>query len=211
MYRTGFTAQLALSLACLGLSSCQRSEPRVYDEIAFKPISKSPFMDAMNASPVDVQVGWTLPGNWLMKDSSSGMRAGSFAIQDSNLMHTGEVDPNAVDVSVTHFAGDAGGLERNVQRWMGQIGVRLDSAELSALIQNAATFKTQTGEEGRFIDLTTLLSGDLTQDKSIFGAIVPGDGYTLFVKAMGEKGKVVSSRDEVRVFSRSLVLKSESK
>lgn len=165
-------------------------------------------MDALNTSPVDVQVSWTLPTTWVMKDSSNGMRAGSFAILDSSLINTGEIDPNAVDVSVTHFAGDAGGLERNVQRWMGQIGVHLDSAALSSFVIGAPRFKTKTGEEGRFMDLTTLLSGDLTQNKTIFGAIVPGDGYTLFVKAMGERHKVESAREEVREFSRSLVLKA---
>jgi hypothetical protein len=200
--------RLALLVTTFLLAACQSDKPRKYTEIA--PPSQGKISESMNASPVDVSVRWSMPQHWMQKDSASGMRAGSFAIPDSNLAHMGEMDPNAIDVSVTHFAGDAGGLEANIRRWMGQIDVRMDSAGMVDFIAKAERFQTATGESGLYIDLTELLSGDMTQPNSIFGAIVPGKGYTLFVKAMGQRKKVSHERSSIRDFCRSLELKEST-
>jgi hypothetical protein len=203
--------QLTLWTFLLGtmvaLSGCRNSkEPRHYLEIEAKPINKQ-VSAVMNASPVDLDIQWTKPGHWITKDSASGLRAGSFAIQDSSLANTGEISPDAIDVSVSYFAGDAGGIKPNFMRWLGQVSVTLDSARLENLIQSSETFTTQTGEAGIFVDFTELLSGDLTQSKSIFGAIVPGKGYTLFVKGMGIRNEIKNERNSIRDFCRSLHLK----
>jgi hypothetical protein len=201
-------ALLSIAGLALALAGCNRSDlPRTYDEIGFHPKGKSPVSEMMNASPVDVEINWVKPGNWVMKDSTNGMRTASFAVVDSSLMNMGEVDPNAVDVSVTHFAGNAGGIDRNIQRWMGQIGLHLDSVALADFIHKAKPFTTQSNEKGIFVDFTTMLSGDLTQDKTIFGAIVPTESYTVFVKAMGERRQVEAAKNTVEAFCRSLHMK----
>jgi hypothetical protein len=197
----------ALSLGVIGLSACRKpEEPRTYIEIDPKSADVRPSA-VMNASPVDLDIQWTKPEHWIQKDSANGMRAATFAIPDSALAHTGEISPDAIDVSVTYFAGDAGGIKPNFTRWLGQVSVTLDSARLEALIQGAETFVTQTGESGLFVDFTELLSGDLTQSKSIFGAIVPGKGYTLFVKGMGIRNQIKGERNSIKEFCRSLKLK----
>jgi hypothetical protein len=209
---------LALLGAALGVSGCEETRPRTYTEAAFKPLA-APGMAApmggmgamsgagmppMNTSPVDIKVTWTLPESWAVKDSANAMRIGSFAAQDPALANTGEIDPNAVDVSVVQLAGDAGGLEANILRWMGQVGLKATPEEMAEFIKAAEHFKTGSGQEGMYVDLTDKLSGDMTQSKTIFGAVVQTQEYTVFVKAMGEHAKVVAQKPLVIAFCKSL-------
>ena len=216
-FRVVATAFVAIGPA-LGLSGCEETAPRTYTEAAFKPLA-APGMAApmggmgamsgagmppMNTSPVDIKVTWKLPENWAVKDSANAMRIGSFAAQDPALANTGEIDPGAVDVSVVQLAGDAGGLEANIVRWMGQVGLKATPEEMAEFIKAAAHFKTASGQEGMYVDLTDKLSGDMTQSKTIFGAVVQTAEYTVFVKAMGEHAKVVAQKTQVEAFCKSL-------
>jgi hypothetical protein len=155
----------------------------------------------------DIKVTWALPDGWVQKDSALGMRVGSFLAPDPKLMNTGEMDPQAVDVSVVQLAGAAGGLKPNIIRWMGQVGLISTPESLDELIKKAPRFKTKTGQEGMFVDLTDKLSGDMTQSKTIFGAVIPTPDYTVFVKAMGERTRVVANKKKVKAFSQSLSIK----
>lgn len=199
------------------LSGCEDTRPRVYTEVAFKPLTASQGMGGpmagmgnmerpagLTAAPIDVKVTWTLPEGWVVKDSANAMRIGSFAAMDPALAHTGDIDPNAVDVSVVRLAGDAGGLEANIARWMGQVGIKPTTADMEGLIKAAAHFKAATGQEGMYVDLTEMLSGDMTQNKTIFGAVVQTSEYTVFVKAMGEFARVAKQKDNVKAFCKSL-------
>ncbi|MBW8889578.1 MAG: hypothetical protein JF616_17620 [Fibrobacteres bacterium] len=207
----GAVVALALSL----LSGCEEEKPRVYSEVAFKPIAAAgPMggmgmpggagMPAMAAPPADIKVTWTLPKGWVPKDSANAMRVGSFAAMDPNLANSGEIDPNAVDVSVVQLGGTAGGLEANIRRWMGQVGLKASPEEMEGIIKKAPRFKTATGQEGMLIDLTGMLSGDMTQSKTIYGAIVQTEEYTVFVKAMGDFAQVKKQKPQVAAFCKSL-------
>lgn len=204
------------------LAGCEDTKPRTYSEVAFKPLAPAPGMarmggmgpmgdmggaagmGAMNAAPIDVKVTWTLPDGWVVKDSANAMRIGSFAAMEPEMAHTGEIDPNAVDVSVVRLAGDAGGLEANIARWMGQIGIKPAGVDMEGFIKAAAKFKAATGQEGMYVDLTEMLSGDMTQSKTIFGAVVQTKEYTVFVKAMGEQTRVEKQKAAVKAFCASL-------
>jgi hypothetical protein len=197
---------------------CQEDRPRVYSEVAFKPIAAGP-MGGMAGMPggmgmagaggipmaaPDIKVTWTLPEGWVVKDSANAMRIGSFAAMDPKLANSGEIDPNAVDVSVVQLGGSAGGLEANIRRWMGQVDLKASPEEMADLIKKAPRFKTATGQEGLFIDLTGMLSTDMTQSKTIYGAIVQTEEYTVFVKAMGEFARVKQQKPLVAAFCKSL-------
>ncbi|GEM_PF-1659919 len=158
----------------------------------------------MNTAPVDIKVTWVLPESWAVKDSANAMRIGSFAAQDPALANTGEVDPKAVDVSVVQLAGNAGGLGANIARWMGQVGIKVSPEEMEDFVKAAKHFKTKSGQEGMYVDLTDKLSGDMTQSKTIFGAVVQTDTYTVFVKAMGDRTRVVAQKPLVIGFCKSL-------
>ncbi|MDB5103660.1 MAG: hypothetical protein JWP91_1349 [Fibrobacteres bacterium] len=219
--KSPFLVAVPLAIASMCLLGCEDTRPRTYSEVAFKPLAAPAMaggpmgamggpggmgagMPGMNTSPVDIKVTWKLPEGWVIKDSASAMRIGSFAAQDPSLANTGELDPNAVDVSVVQLAGDAGGLEANINRWMGQVGLKMNPEEMAEFIKAAAHFRTATGQEGMYVDLTDKLSGDMTQSKTIYGAVVQTADYTVFVKAMGEHAKVAVQKPMVQAFCKSL-------
>jgi len=213
------------------LLSCQDPKPRTYSEIIFRPLTNAmsggPMMGGpmspgapsagaqatgamgpgmMNTSPVDIKVTWTLPDTWVVKDSAKGMRIGSFGIPAPELAHTGELDPRGVDVSVIQLAGDAGGLKANVMRWMGQVGIKATPEELEELLRKASHIKTKTKQDGLVIDLTEKLSGDMTQNKTIYGVIISTADYTVFIKAMGEIERVTKNKNEIKTFTESIAI-----
>lgn len=199
-------------LAALALLACGNDpRPRTYTEIAFKeltpPAVRAGAMGALpptNASPVDIKVTWELPETWMIRDSANAMRIGSFAVPDTQFAHMGEADPGALDVSVVQLAGDAGGVPANIARWMGQVGLIASREELQALIDAAPKLKARTGQQGIFVDFTDRLSGDMTQNKSIYGAIISTPGYTVFVKAMGERQRLIQAKPAIKRFCESL-------
>lgn len=207
---------IPLAIASLVLLACEESKPRTYSEVAFKPLATpmamaggmgamgAGSMPPMNASPLDIKVTWELPGTWLVKDSANAMRIGSFAASDPSFANMGEADPNAVDVSVVQLAGDAGGLKANIARWMGQVGLKATVEEMDGLIKTAGHFKTKSGQDGMYVDLTDKLSGDMTQSKTIFGAVVQTADYTVFVKGMGDIAKVIAQKPLIMAFCKSL-------
>ena len=209
---------LAVSLG-LFISGCQEPKARTYTEVAFKPnAAPASMMGAgepmvggsvppmMNSNPVNIKVTWKLPETWAIKDSANAMRIGSFSVPDPKLANMGEMDPRAVDVSVIQLAGDAGGLKANLTRWMGQIGLKASPEEMDDMIKSAKHFNTKTKQDGIFVDFTEKLSGDMTQSKSIFGAIIQTADYTVFVKAMGEIERVVKVKAQIKAFCESLVI-----
>lgn len=214
--KTGFAAPAALAaLAMFAALGCGGDpEPRTYSEVAFKelpqPAAGSGGMGALpptNASPVDLKVTWELPQDWLFRDSANAMRIGSFAVPDSRFAHMGEADPGALDVSVVQLAGDAGGVPANIARWMGQVGLIANAEEIRAFIAAAPRLKAKTGQEGIFVDFTDRLSGDMTQDKSIYGAIISTPDYTVFVKAMGERERLQRAKAAIKGFCESLSIR----
>lgn len=208
------------AIACLAaflLGACNgEPQPRTYSEVAFKENARpasgmgSAGMGALpptNASPVDIKVTWTLPETWMIRDSANAMRVGSFAVPDPSVAHMGAMDPHALDVSVVQLSGEAGGLEANILRWMGQVGLIATPDELKALVASAPKLKVKTGQEGIFVDFTERLSGDMTQSKSIFGAIVMTKDYTVFVKAMGLRERLIRHKAEIEDFCESLSIR----
>ncbi len=208
------TGLLAVSAGFMG---CREAQVRSYSEVAFKP-NPAPMgmpgaggmgaggMPPMNMQPVDIKVTWKLPETWQVKDSANAMRIGSFAAPDPALANTGDRDPQAVDISVVQLAGDAGGLKANILRWMGQVGIKATPDEMDEMIRTAPHLKTSSGQDGLVVDLTDKLSGDMTQSKSIYGAVIQTANYTVFVKAMGERDRVVKLKNEIKTFCKSLAI-----
>ena len=200
---------LIASIAPL-LGCNQDPKPRTYSEVASQePIlppaatgmemGDAPFA-AMGA--VDIKVTWKVPLGWIQKDSAVAMRIGSYTVPGKKT--DAEPDSGALDVSVVKLAGAAGGLEANLNRWMGQVGIISTPEERTAFLKTAERFRTKTGQEGLFIDLTAKLSGDMTQSKSIFGAFIAKPAYTVFVKAMGDRARLIAYKSELKGFCQSL-------
>ncbi len=109
-------------------------------------------------------LAWTLPDG-ISEGSGSAMRVATFVA---------EAAPG-VDISVTKFPGDVGGVLANVNRWRGQAGLPpVGAAELEGAIERLDV----PGLE------VVLVDAPGTQTR-ILAALVPGRGETWFVKASG--------------------------
>jgi hypothetical protein len=143
-----------------------------------------------------------MPDGWVAQPEGDPLRMAGFWAPDPDLAHTGEADPRAVDVSVVQLEGDAGGLEANVTRWLGQI--KIPAAFADQALAGATPVRAATGQTGILVDLTGMLSGDLTQSQSILGIILQTNGHTVFVKAMGERRRLVKIKPQLLEFCRGL-------
>lgn len=145
---------------------------------------------------------WSLPKGWTVQPEGDPMRLTGFWAPDPELTDKGEPDPKPVDVSIVQLEGDAGGLEANVTRWLGQIKVQGSFAQKA--IADAVPVTLANGQKGIVVDFTTFLSGDLTQTESIVGAIVTVGETTVFVKAMGGRERLQRIKPQLIAFCESL-------
>ncbi len=97
---------------------------------------------------------WQVPAHWTVAEGSS-MRRGSFSVPGTGL-----------DIAVTTFPGDVGGMLANVNRWRDQIGLTRigegDLAEANAPIQTGAgpaTITSLTGESQSTVAVTLMRGG----------------------------------------------------
>jgi hypothetical protein len=196
------SAALAASLVVFACNSGD-PEPRRYREIALK--SK----DGKIQGEAPVSLSWTLPDGWVDQPEGDPLRVAGFWAPHPDLAHTGEMDPEAVDVSLVQLSGDGGGLDANVVRWLGQ--VKIPSSYAEQAIAASVPVTTATGQHGIVVDFTDMLSGDMTQSQSIVGAIIQGEGYTVFVKAMGERERLKLIKAQLIEYCAKLSIKENGK
>ncbi len=191
------------------ISACSKNpQPRRYSEIAFHA-NGMPGMPATAQAPI--RITWKLPDGWVEEPADDPMRVASFLAPDSAVANTGEIDPQAADVSITQFAGDAGGIEANLSRWMRQAKLPASPDQVKKVKSRGQPVHLFTGQTGTLFDFTSLLSGDITQNSSILGAIIPGPGYTVFVKATGDHDRLVRLKPVLQAFCDSLSITEDAK
>ena len=123
---------------------------------------------------------WVAPQGW-KEEAGTGMRLVTFRLLS---------DAKAIDCSIVTLGGMAGGLEANLRRWIGQIGVQATPDELTSLISSAPSTKIKTGQEGKIFDFTSIQANSKLSDKSMIVVMVIMDEATLFVKMAGTVGTV---------------------
>lgn len=142
------------------------------------PAAGADGMAAMAATAVPTASGsdlrWTAPAAWAVKTGSS-MRKGSFAVKG---------DGGEADLGITAFPGATGGLEANLNRWRGQVGLpALPPAEVVA-----ATEKFESN------GLQFLVVDYAANGTRLVGAIVPYNGNSWFFKLMGPDAVVAGQK-----------------
>ena len=123
---------------------------------------------------------WTAPSTWTVKPNGA-MRKGSFGLKGAG----GEAD-----LSITAFPGATGGLEANLNRWRGQVGL---SPQAPAEVTAAAEKFSANGLD--FIVVDYAGGGN-----RLVGAIVPYGGNSWFFKLMGPDAVVAAQKDAFREF-----------
>jgi hypothetical protein len=117
---------------------------------------------------------WTAPAAWTPK-AGSAMRKGSYAVKG---------DGGEGDLSITAFPGATGGLEANLNRWRGQVG--LPAASPADVVGAAEKFESN-GLSFTVVDYAN-------NGTRLLGAVVPYQGNSWFFKLMGPDAIVAGQK-----------------
>lgn len=117
---------------------------------------------------------WTAPAVWTAK-SPGQMRKGSYTIKG---------DGGEADLGITAFPGATGGLEANLNRWRGQVGLPPASPEEIVAV-------TEKFESNGLQFIVADYAGNGTR---LIGAIVPHGGNSWFFKLIGPDAVVAGQK-----------------
>jgi hypothetical protein len=149
-----------------------------------------PEIPGMNATTPPADAGnvptWTIPDGWQPAPLSQ------FLIAKFSII---AADGAQAAVNVSSLAGDGGGLEANVNRWRGQLGLPAISEILTGSIDVA-------GGKAQVVDFTGTDS-KTGKPSRLIGAIVPQNGQTWFYKLMGDPEIVAQQKDAFMKFVES--------
>lgn len=143
----------------------------------------------MEASPERSEPGglsWSTPEGWTER-APGAMRAVDFAVGAEG------------ECYLTLLGGDGGGLEANVQRWRGQMGLQPATAEELRALRSFTFF----GADGVVVDLEGTWS-EKRADYRLLGVLSIDDGEARFLKFVGPAALVGAEREAFFDLARSL-------
>ena len=117
-----------------------------------------------------VKPSWEMPSGWQELPPGQGLLA-KFTVSDSE---------GKIEITVTAFPGNAGGLTANVNRWRGQVGL---APLATADAEKQASSLDVLGGKAMLVDMTGDKEGRKTR---LAAVIVPREGQTWFYKLMGD-------------------------
>lgn len=130
---------------------------------------------------------WQVPEEWTVL-APTAIRKGNF---------TAGTSASPVEITVTSFPGDVGGLAANINRWRQQAGMgELPPAEA---LRHASEIEV-SGIPAHLIDIP---SGGAPHP-TILGAAIPHGGHTWFVKLVGENQAAYAQKDNLIAFLESI-------
>ncbi len=151
----------------------------------------------LEASVARLPLSWTTPQGW-QETPGGGMRLVNFTSTDKD---------SPAECTIISLAGQAGGFESNVTRWMQQVDIDVpDQAELEKFLAAQKKIKTKDGFAATIIDLTQLQSQADLEAPSMVATIVTLPDMTVFVKMTGGRGAVLKNLDRFEALCESLKL-----
>ena len=168
-------------LALLALAGCDRRvEIRTYREVTVAPTPVGALFDSTGGeagSAEGVNWHWVTPADW-NELPGDGLRLARFGL------------PGGGESTLVVLAGDAGGVEANVRRWLTQLGLDLPPERVRSLLDDATAVRGDL--DFTLFDFTPLVSG---RDATAFlAAIASAGGQTMFVKAEAPAGVLGEQR-----------------
>jgi hypothetical protein len=127
---------------------------------------------------------WAAPAAWTAKPPSA-MRKGSYTVKG---------DGGEADLSITAFPGATGGLEANLNRWRGQVG--LPAASPAEVAAGSEKFESN--------GLSIVVVDYANNGTRILGAVVPYGGNSWFFKMMGPDAIVAGQKAAFLEFLRTV-------
>ncbi len=146
------------------------------------------------AAPSESMFNWTVPEGWV-EAPASHMRLATFHLAS---------DPKAMDFSIISLGGPAGGLEANLTRWAGQLGLDASPETVEKLIQASSTVKTQDGMDIKVFDFTSIQTAAQGTDKSMMAAMMTMDQSTIFIKMTGTVDIIKQNKEAFLKFCGSM-------
>lgn len=124
--------------------SCERAAVRVYEApketFPQKAAVREQIEQAQNSAQTSA-ISLKAPPGW-QRQPPAPMRKASFVVEGA--------DGAKVDISVTSFQGESGGLLANINRWRGQLGLdAFDAEHLESIIER----RTLAGRDLVIVDL----------------------------------------------------------
>ena len=142
-------------------------------------------------------LAWVSPEGW-KEEAGTHMRMATFHLI---------ADPNAIDCSIIALGGPAGGLDPNLERWLGQLGLQASDDNLKTLSASSQIVKTKDGLEIKAFDFTILQTQGNPSDRSMMVAMIPVGQTTVFVKMTGSIESVKQNKDNFLKLLKSITRK----
>lgn len=188
---------LLTAILTIFLSGCgDDDQARVYkipkespSEPTAAPMAGPNSMASQTLPPEMVNQGGALPG-WSVPDSWTA--AGEKPMRKASFVASGA--EGNLDISITSFPGDVGGLLANVNRWRSQIG--LPATDAGALSSQVEDFESES-HPGKLV----LLEGT---ENSTHAAIFLVNGNSWFFKMTGPNATIQQEAEAFRSFIESI-------
>jgi hypothetical protein len=139
---------------------------------------------------------WETPEGWTQTPNSSSFRLTTFSIKSQD---------KEVTCTIIPLQGEAGGLEANVTRWLGQIASGASMAPNEATVQKILDTQEKFLTKGQFpavmVDYTPITPKPT--DISILAAVITVRGSSVFIKMMGEKALLVENKQKFKSLCQS--------
>jgi hypothetical protein len=114
-------------------------------------------------------------------------------------------DPAAGDGSIVVLAGEAGSLDANVRRWVGQVNPSMSAEEATRIVLDRHDpFETAGGQEGVLLDLTLVMDRDEPDAKAMLVGVIPRGQATVFVKLTAPVDTLAAEREAFLQLCRSV-------
>lgn len=190
-----FSFGLALiAVGCLLTAPACRQQPqsRQYEENAAADTVAS---EKPQTQPQAGYWRWEKPRLW-SAEGGEGLRLATFFVPGRD---------GSCRCTLVALPGNGGGVQANVQRWLGQLQLPLFSPpQLADFLSRQNKIQTRDGLPVTVIDFTTLGRLQEQQVPSMLVAIVAGDNETLFIKLSGGKALLEKNREDFLKFCQSL-------
>ncbi|MEE8458364.1 MAG: hypothetical protein V3S08_00740 [Phycisphaerales bacterium] len=141
-------------------------------------------------APSAASMSWVLPVGWTRTDNPSPMRFATLIAGNGD---------RQIEVAITRLGGRAGGVEPNINRWRGQLGLPPETDEQ---IARTAQFIDVDGIQGVIVDLAGP-GADATQPRML-AAIFPLGANTWFIKTVAPREVIEGHRDGFAELCRSV-------
>ena len=168
-------------LLALVFLSCKDSNYIKKYKLSKKTIKHNQNLNAKNSK---LYFSWSSPNSWIEGEPSS-MRVGSYRVPFSE---------GVGDLSITHFPGDGGGLEANINRWRGQVD--LQPLSLDEIVDIAIYGQSDIGPFKLF-----KIINDNNPTSAFLCTVISAKNSTVFVKLNIPIKGVYELENEFKKFS----------